>query len=470
MPARRRMFPWGFATIARLLEDDGHEISVLDIYAHGFLRDEVEKRLNQLSVDCICITGFSSSCYLYVVWLAKEIKKRYQVPVIVGGLLASYHFNFLLSKGTIDICVIGEGERTVVDLFRNFNRLSVVKGISYRDKGGIKQNQPRELIDNLDILPLPNFERWPMERYTMVKMYADDPSNRYEFFYGENAPELQSNMTLLSGRGCSYKCAFCSPSYNSLRLKSMGKLMEEIKFLKDSYQIKAVYFVDELLIVNKKRTMEFCREIKKLDLFWNGQSRINNLDRETLLALKESKCLSLAVGVESGSDKILKAMKKGITREQSLKVLREVKEARMHLKILLMFGYPGETKETLSETASLIKKAGLPPRRLNWTTPLPGSELYEQVKQRGLITDEEAYIMQLNKGFNRPDNVVLNVSGKSDEEMIRLFEWIHLKMEVDYFLNVLREPQKVSLKKLWNLLTRIYKRAVPYYKSCMRSL
>ena len=476
IPLAQRLFPWGFATVARFLEDDGHEIMVLDVYAKDLVRVEVEDYLEQQSFECACITGFASMNYLYVLWLAEEIKKRYSVPVVVGGLLADHHFDLLLSKGTIDICVIGEGELTAVDLFRNIGNLSAVKGIAYRHEGTVKVNEPRSShIKDLDTLPMPNFDLWDMECYTRVEMYVHDPSTMYEAFGGPvqlDLEELRPNMAFLAGRGCPYKCKFCSRSYDYLRLKSVARIIDEIKYLRERYQLKSVSFADELLLVNKKRTLEFCREIKKLGLFWDGQGRVNLVDKETMLAMVDANCLSLGLGLESGSNKMLKDMNKGITRRQSLEVLKEAKEVGLHLKIQLMGGYPGETKETLAETVSLLKEAGLPPRRLTWCTPLPGSELYEEAKRQGLIEDEEAYIIKLHRGYNNYNNVnvILNVSGNSDAEMIRLFAWVHMKMDVNYLMVMLMQPDKVFKPIFWKHLRHTLMMIEQYYRPFFRKL
>ena len=467
MPWGQRLFPWGFATVARFLEDDGHEVTVLDAYAKDLGKTEVEDYLEQQSFEGVCITGFASANYRNVLWLAEEIKKRYSVPVVVGGLLADHHFDLLLSKRTIDVCVISEGELTAVDLFRNIGKLSTVKGLAYRHEGTIRLNGPRDHIKDLDILPMPNFDLWDMERYTKAMMYAHDPTTMYDAYEGIvqlDLGELCPNMTFLAGRGCPYKCKFCSRSYNYLRLKSIGRIIYEIKYLIDRYKLKSVHFADELLLVNKKRVLEFCREIKKLDLFWDGQGRVNVVDKETMLAMRDANCLSIGLGLESGSDRMLRAMNKGITREQSLKVLKEAREVGLHLKIQLMGGYPGENRETLSETASLLKEAGLPPRRLNWCTPLPGSELYEEAKRQGLIEDEEAYVVKLHEGYNSPNNVILNVSGNSDAEMIRLFDWVHMKMDVNYLMVMLTQPNKVFKPVFRKHLSRALGKIEKYYE------
>jgi radical SAM superfamily enzyme YgiQ (UPF0313 family) len=466
MPLNQRLFPWGLATMARCLEDDGHEIKVLDIFAKDMIRSEVEHFLNQERFDAAAITGFSSITYQYVNWLAETIKARCSSPVVIGGLLADHHYDLLLKKPFIDICALGEGELTAVDLFRHLDDPEKVKGVAFRRNGQIAVTDKRELIVDLDSLPLPNFELWEMARYTRVKMYAHDPSTSFDFYKYDSAPDpesLRPNMTFMSGRGCPYQCTFCSRSYDNLRLKSIERIIDEIKYLKEKYKLRAVHFADELLLANKKRSLAFCREIGKLDLYWDGQARVNTIDKECLIAMKGSNCLSVGLGIESGSDTILKAMRKGITRKQSLRLLTDAKEVGIHLKIQLMGGFPGETKATLAETASLLKEAGLPPRRLNWCTPMPGSELYRQARSDGLIPDEESYIIKLHKGYNNPENIVLNVSGQSDPQMIRLFQWVQMKMDWDYLCTLLqrRELTDGTFRHLLNTFDEVGRYYVP---------
>lgn len=182
----------------RCLENDGHEVQLLDIYGNDLLPFEVEDYLDHHTFDCVCISGFASYNYAYVLWLAGSVKKRYAVPVVIGGLLADLHYNLLLSKDTIDLAVIGEGENIAVDLFRHFKQLDRVKGIAYKRNGQIELTDHRELIENLDTLPMPNFSLWNMDRYLQSSLWADDASTRYGE-YEMNLPpfdQLHPNMAV----------------------------------------------------------------------------------------------------------------------------------------------------------------------------------------------------------------------------------------------------------------------------------
>ncbi len=439
-PSAKRYFPWGPATVMKYLENDGHEIIILDIYAQDLLRNEVEERFDNLDFECVCIGSFASMNYNYVVWLSEQIKKRCSVPVIVGGILADYHHNILLTHDTIDICCLGEGENVVVDLFRNMTQLSKVKGIAFRNNGQITVNERYPLIKNLDDLPMPNFSLWDMNKYINSNLWVNDETTRYDEYEGDfpDIDSLNPNMSIFCGRGCPFGCKFCATSYTSIRLKSVGRIMEEISFFKKEYGIRAFHFWDELLVYNKKRIMEFCNAIKKHDIYWDCQARVNTIDKEILKTMRDANCLSVGLGLESGSNKMLKAMNKGITRDKSLKVMQSAKEVGMHLKLQFMCGYPGETKETLADTVNLMKISGYPPRRLMWCTPFPGSPLYEECQKKGLISNEKEYLVKLAKGKNLPGRIILNVSGQSDKEMAYLHDWVHFKLDFNYELQKAR--------------------------------
>ena len=463
-PNSRRYFPWGPATVLKYLEKDGHEIEVLDIYAEDLLRPEVEERLDHLDFECACIGTFASMNYNYVVWLSEQIKKRFSVPVIIGGILADYHYDILLTHNTIDICCLGEGENVVVDLFRNMIQLSKVKGIAYRKNGQITVNERYPLIKNLDDLPMPNFGLWDMKKYIDSNLWANDETTRYEEYEGD-FPEMNAlspNMSIFCGRGCPYKCNFCATSYTSIRFKSIDRIMDEIVYFKKEYGIRAFHFWDELVVLSKKRTLKFCKVSKKQDVYWDCQARVNTIDEDILKAMKDANCYSIGLGIESGSNEMLKAMNKGITREQSLNVLRLAKDVGMHLKLQFMCGYPGETKETMAETVSLMKISGYPPRRLMWCTPFPGSPLYQECRKKNLIPDEKEYLVKLAKGKNIPGRIILNVSGLSDKEMVYLHDWVHLKMNLNYAIQ--KAKTSFSLATLRSILVLTIKQIRLYLR------
>ena len=460
MPETKRYFPWGPATVMSALENDGHEVLLLDIYGLDLLPNEVERELKDLVFDCACISGFASYNYRYVCWLAETIKECSSVPVVVGGILADLHYDLLLSKPSIDICVLGEGEITAVELFRNYPDIEDVRGIAYCREGRTRLNAPRELIADLDTLPMPNFSLLPIQRYLRGNLWADDQTTKYEDFRG-NLPtpdELTPNFSVFFGRGCPYRCRFCARSYQSIRHKSVDHMVQEITYLKDNFGVRAVHFYDELVVLSRDLTLQLCEKIGSLGVYWDCQGRVNLVDRELMSVMKASKCYSLGFGFESGSDKMLKAMNKRTTRKQNIEVLEAARDVGMHLKIQLMCGYPGETRHTVGETVSMMKRSGLPPRRMSWATPLPGSEIYGDAVRQGKIGNEEEFLNLLGeKPMNEPGTVVLNVSGLSDQEMTRVYVDAHDAMERNFVLSQLLFRPRIALRvDYWRRFVSIF--------------
>lgn len=450
-PGVKRYFPWGLATVMRRLEEDGHELELLDIYGEDLLPAEVERRLDAARCECACIGSFASMNFAHVLWLAEAIKRRFAVPVVVGGLLADLHHRLLLQRTTVDFCVIGEGEETAVELLRNLGRPESVPGLAFRRNGEVVVTPARQLIRDLDTLPMPNFGLWNMPIYLSRNLWAEDETTRYEE-YGMNLPPLERltpNISIFSGRGCPYRCRFCSRSYQSVRYKSPARIVEEIRTLKQSFGVRAVHFYDEILVFRKPYVLELCRTIKDLDVYWDCQARVNTVDADLLARMREANCYSVGLGIESGSDRILREMNKGITRAQIVKALEAARAAGMHLKLQFMCGYPGETAADLEETLTLIRESRYPPRRLSWTTPLPGSEIYEDARRAGLIPDEEAYLLALRLGMNKPGRILCNISGLPDEEMTRLYLEAHRRMERTYLLDLARRPASYRRRFFW---------------------
>ena len=387
------IFPYGLAHVATSLLGCGHHVEVLDIYANQWNRREVLGKLGDLSFDAIGITAMSTQ-YAYVKWLAGEIRQRTDAPIILGGLLATYSPEIVLDHTAVDICVLGEGELTVTELIDNLDDLRAVRGVAFKEGGETVITEPRPYIENLDSLPRPAYDLFPMDVYTKTRFYIHDSSTKiFRKRFGF------ATMGVLAGRGCPYNCNFCSKSFEGLRLKSVDGIISEIQYLKDEFGVEGIHFIDELLIVNKKRGYELAEKIAPLDVVWDAQGRVNTVDYDLLVKLKEAGCVGVGLGIESGSDEILRNMNKRITAEQSFKAVDIARKAGMHVKVQLIMGYPGETAETVQETVDLFARLDHPGRRFSLILPLPGSTLYDQALADGLIENEEEYIAQISGGY-----------------------------------------------------------------------
>jgi radical SAM superfamily enzyme YgiQ (UPF0313 family) len=194
--------------------------------------------------------------------------------------------------------------------------------------------------------------------------------------------------------------------------------VREIEELVRRFGIKGVAFHDELFLANKKRAYDFCDRLEAMGLKWACQGRVNLVDLELLKRMKQAGCIEIGFGVESGSQKILDSMCKHIKVKQSEQAIQDAVEAGIRPTVQMMYGYPGETLQTLNETVKLFER--LPfvgDTKLAMTTPLPGSELYDEVVQKGLITNEDEYLSCLEEGYiNTRKTPAVNLTGFSMEQ------------------------------------------------------
>lgn len=188
--------------------------------------------------------------------------------------------------------------------------------------------------------------------------------------------------TIISSRGCPYNCAFCCrnhPMFSVFRFRSAENVKEELEYLKAQYNIEHVRFVDDCFTVYKRGLIKLCQEIKELNLTWVCITRADRIDSEMLTAMKMAGCLEAHVGVETGSNQLLKLMNKNETAEDCLRAIKEIKKHGIRVKVYLMYGYPGETEEDRQQTIDLMKKAKPDKFTLSRFTPLPGSEIRKKI-------------------------------------------------------------------------------------------
>lgn len=429
------IFPYGLAHVATSLLNSQYDVEIFDIYAHRWNRNEVLEKIKSFECEIIGITAMSTQ-YSYVKWMVEQLKKVTDATIILGGLLATYSSDIVLNNTGVDICVIGEGETTIVDLLDNIDNLGDVAGIAYKDNGKIVRTGRREYMQDIDGLPRPDYDLFPMDIYTKTKFYVHDPTTkifkrRLSF----------KTMGVLAGRGCPYNCRFCSKSFEGLRLKSVDSIIEEIKYLKQKYGIEGIHFIDELLVVNKKRALELVRKLSALKLKWDGQARVNTVDYDLLAEMKKAGCVAIGLGIESGSNEILRNMNKRITAEQSEQALKDAKRAGLHVKVQLVLAYPGENEKTISETVDLFRRAEHPARRFSLLLPLPGSAVYDEALKRGLIKDEEEYLTQIFDGYGASRYpVFINFTQLTIGEIYRLKRKAEKAMEKNYRRHLIKDP------------------------------
>jgi len=398
------LYPIGIGYLASILRKN-HVLVPLDLWIDNVSVDKAMKLIDNNVPDIFCISTYSTQ-YAYLKEFVKRLKVKYpNIKIIAGGPGATFSYSVFLRDNPIDFCVIGEGEITLPELLDNIGHAVDVEGIAYIDKGEIVRTKERKQIADIDHLPFPDRD------FFNFKKYLKNSKAERGLFKG-----LRST-NIIAGRGCPYKCTYCSKTFSGIRLRSVSKIEEEIKYLISKYDLEAIEFNDELVVVNKKRILEICECLKKLGIKWGCQGRINLVDEEILKAMKDSGCMYIGYGVESFDQGILDRMKKQIKVDQIIPVIEMTRKIGINPIIQYMYGFPGENEVTIKKTIEFFK-------RINHsyvgfiTTPLPGTELYENAICRGLIKDEESYLIQLDSGYNRGEPII-NMTEFSSEELVR---------------------------------------------------
>ncbi|MEQ1727500.1 MAG: cobalamin-dependent protein [Vicinamibacterales bacterium] len=446
------IFPLGLGYIARVLKDMGAHVEVLDAHAEHLSLDALVKAAGHREFNVVGITALSTQ-YGVVKLLAEEFKRlRPDAPVIVGGQLAHYNPHTVINHTKVDVCVIGEGEVTIQDILHNLDDLSAVAGIAYRDRDGkYRRNPDRPRIANPDAIPFPHWDAFKLDHY---------------FHTGAVGMRARRAINVLSSRGCPYSCTFCSLSFPNVTNRSVDNVIAEIRELQNRYGVNGIMFADELFVIDKKRVYEFCEKLTPLKISWGGQGRANivNNDRKLLKAMRDAGCFYVGYGLESATSSMLSKMQKKTTLEQNVNCVKAAHEVGLVVVAQYMFGFPGETVETVKAGVDYFKEVGYCPPlgahaacHISLTTPLPGSQLYEDCKDQGIITDEDLYLEKISSGYFHNKDVIVNLTDFTDDELLDLKYAAQQVMAENQLAYVRARGRVAALSRTWKTIRDIYR-------------
>ena len=432
----------GLGYLSAYLAQNNFNCEVLDSKFEGITLSSVAKRIEASRPDVVGITMFTEEFHSasMIAKCVKEIDAH--ITVVVGGSHpTALPIKTLLDEENFDIAVYGEGEYTLYELLavvesRHWQKLSQVQGIAYRLEGEIVKTPPRPFIDDLDRLPFPEWNLFRVSEKTRF-------------------------LPMLTGRGCPYKCIFCMRVSGSRgRFRSVENVLAEVGYLIDWYKCRYIYFCDETFTMNRKRLFQICNEFTERGygkiLKWRCETRVNVVDQEMLNKMKEAGCDTVGFGIESGNDKILKIIKKGITKEQARNAVQWAKSAGLSVQTFFILGHPFETKDTINDTIRFAKELNPDTAEFSIMTPLPGTEV-ANMAERGegglrLLTRNYAdYSLQLSN--------CMELESLSIHKLKRL----QLKAYITFYLR----PSKlfilfklINVKKLPRIIVHYLRRTV----------
>jgi radical SAM superfamily enzyme YgiQ (UPF0313 family) len=390
--------------------------------------------------DVVGISAVVSTAYAYVKQLSSMLRAVLpSTRVVLGGNLAA-SAEILLRKCAIDVCVTAEGEIPLLNLIRCYSEnprlsseaLGHIKGIVFLDEAGEvcftgyePQIPAAELSD-------PDFSI--LEQYSNIAGFIQDPMTKEAFEQDPRSYEAHRKgkrmATVVATKGCVARCTFCHRWDKGFRQLPVEKIIGRFRYLMDRYNVGFVLFGDENFGSDRRALDQLLPALKELDVLWSvGGMRARSVDLDLLRRMKAAGCVAVYYGTESGSQKILDVMEKNTTVQQNLNALEWTREAGLFTIIQLVLGMPGETRETVHETAEFMKRVtgpvAVPPHlSINYTQALPGTPVYEYARQKGLIgptlDDEEKYLIQISDTNAGDDTKFLNYT---DQPMLEVITW-----------------------------------------------
>jgi len=368
--------PLGTLYVAACLIRAGHDVRFIN---GAFLRhEEIMRELRAFAPEAV---GLYSTTFGWVKAerTAEEIKRLDGgIFVFAGGPYPIAMKGRCLEEGgrAIDAVVTGEGEFTAVEALERLaarESLRGVKGLAYREGGEVIDNGPRPLIEDLDSLPFP-----ARELLGDAMSYVPPPATY----------RRKPVAVMITSRGCNRRCIFCfqidKSRKSGIRYRSVENVLAEIEHvLRQGY--REIKFIDDTLAADYDRAMAIAKEIKRrgLDFTWFASACVNQVDRPLLRAFREAGCWAILFGAESGVQKNLNAIRKGITLEQTREAVRAAKEAGLMVLTPFLFGIPGETFEEGLKTIEFACELDPDVANFHALTPFPGTELYDNLEKYG---------------------------------------------------------------------------------------
>ncbi len=372
--------PLGLGYLSAVLREAGHDVLVIDAAAEKLSLPKLVKRLGVINPDVIGITTNISSSRIAIM-TARFIKKNLRhIPIIMGGPWATIEYEKVLQKNIADYVVVGEGERTIVELLttiRDPARLKDVNGIAFKDKeGSIVKTKARECITDLDSLPFPAWDLFP-------------PSKKYNFSHRK-----KPFFPIMTTRGCPFDCIHCTKVVHgyTYRKRSIENVIQEIRYLKEKFNIKELFIIDDCFNLDLGRAEKILDEIiaSKFDLnikFSNG-IRADRITPRFAQKLKMAGTYFAALGIESGSQEIVNKIGKKLDLKKVILATRILKRFKIIPGGFFILGHPYDNYETMIRTVNFAKSLDLDYPHFFKAIPFPGTKMYDMVVEHGRFIDD----------------------------------------------------------------------------------
>jgi anaerobic magnesium-protoporphyrin IX monomethyl ester cyclase len=370
-----REYPLGIGFLGTLLQQNGHEVRVFDQNVEGLSDEGLFRLVNDFQPE---IAGFSVITPNYPV-ARQQIGKLKQlhpdVRILAGGIHATLFPDDLMADGA-DVVVLGEGEPVILELVAALAEgldLGHLPGLLFRGPmGEVVRTAGHSQTSTLDDLPIVDRSLYNLPKYT--------------------------HHSMLASRGCPHHCAFCCNYTGTVRndgvaIRQHERVITEMEHLRDTHGAREIFFADDIFLLRKHDILEFCRAYaaRRVGVKWIGQMRADRVDTTVAEAMRAAECQRIYMGVESGSDRILRDAQKGMTTAQIRRGIRAAFDAGLRVKTGWIYGLPGTLEDQYESIPFMLD---LRPHEISihQLIPFPGTIYYSDAARFGIrIADPKAF-------------------------------------------------------------------------------
>lgn len=450
--------PLGLAYLAAVLRDNNFQVKVLDgrtkfksfIPANskweyfGFTQEEIIEEVENYAPQVVGISCLSSFHFSDVVVLFRLIKQLDpNILTVIGGSHPTFLAEQVMNNSKdIDFVILGEGEESFSDLLMNISSGADYRnldGLAFRIDGKICVNPKTRYIENLNNLPYPALDLFPLDFYRKKSVPF--------------STTFRSKMCapILTSRGCVADCIFCASKNfwgNVYRRRTAANVLDEINFLIDRYGIKEIQFIDDNLTLDRKRARDIFKGIidRNFKISWNTPNGIAvwTMDEEMLNLMKESGCYEVTVAFESGVQQVIdKIIKKPINLQKAALMVEKMKKLGIQVNGFFISGFPGETKKQVLETFSFAEKVDLDSAYFFIANPTPGSELLKICEEKGYLRRNFRFD---DIEYNLPNIQTPEFTPREIEKMVlKQFNIFHFRILLRHPFRFLRKFLKMFL-------------------------
>ncbi len=401
-----RLPPLGLAFLAGVLREAGHEVRILDAILTRRQLSAIAEAAGDFEPEVVGVSATSplagTACRIAA--LVKTIVPA--ATTVLGGVHPTLFPEDMLREPAVDYVIRGEGESSLaalVDILAGGGRPDRVDGLAFRRNGEVVVNPPAAPPPDLDALPFPAYDLFPIRKYYSLQI-AEHP-------FG----------SMITSRGCPYQCIFCSARATMgarYRAYSPRRIVAEIRFLVDRFQVREILFKDSEFTLDPARVEAFCELLlaEGLRVRWSCNGRIGRASLALLEKMRAAGCRLIEYGIESGDDEILETLDKRITVDQVRETFALTRRAGLKTIANFMIGNPGETRRSVEKTLRLANEIRPDFCDFSFATALPGTRLYTMALENGWL------LKSYDPSHIRLDECVMNATRMSLTELRRMFK------------------------------------------------